>query len=252
MEPNPLNSVAPHFMSSIIYLDNNYSIIKENEVSILSKHLLDYAVIIWLIAPFIIIAVKHSEDKSTPMTLFGCVLIFEIMFQKTILLQESEWFLPNVLIHLFIIWPIAVAFYMEKERLSTLKELLVFTKPMNQAGLFIVVVPILIYAFTAPEIARDVKAVHTELVALVAATDEPYNYLHTLDDGSSINSFVEKVPKLQTGTARVLVYPHMAVVIVSGDNWREDFTYVRYNDEWRLTSNARSSFITISSSPETD
>lgn len=216
----------------------------------LATHLLDYAVIIWLIAPFIIISVKHYEDKSVPMRLFGMVLLFEVLFQKTILLQDGEWFLPNVMIHLFIIWPLSIAFYMQKEGITTLKELLVFTKPMNLAGLFIVLVPILIYAFTAPSIARDVKAVHTDLISLLTVTDEPFNYLHTLENGS-IESFVEKVPKLQTGTARVLVYPHMAVVIVNGDNWREEFTYYRFDDEWRLTSNARSSgFITITSPSE--
>lgn len=61
----------------------------------LAKHLLDYAVIIWFIAPFIIIAVKHSKDKSTPMRLFGIVLIFEVLFQKTILLQDGEWCLTS-------------------------------------------------------------------------------------------------------------------------------------------------------------
>lgn len=139
---------------------------------------------------------------------------------------------------------------MQKEGITTLKELVVFTKPMNLAGLFIVIVPILIYAFTAPSIAREVKAVHTELIALVAATDEPFDFLFTLEDGTSIDSFVEKIPKLQTGTARVVVYPHMAVVIVSGDNWSEEFTYYRFHDKWRLTSNARSSYITITSPPE--
>ena len=212
-------------------------------MSHLAIHLLDYAVIIWFIAPLIIIAVKHSDDKTIPMRLFGMVLILEILFQKTILLKDGEWFLPNAMIHIFFIWPLVLAFYMQKEGMTTLKELIVFTKPMNQAALFIVIAPIIMYAFTAPSIARDVKASHTELLELVSTTAEPYNYLLTLDDGSSIDRFVEKVPKLQTGKTRVLVYPHMAVVIVSGENWREELTYFRYIEEWRLASNSLSSFV---------
>lgn len=206
-------------------------------------HILDYAVIICLIAPMLIIGAKFYHDKSVPMKWFTAVIILEISIQKTILLNEGEWFLPNVLIHPFFIWPLLLAFYMQKAQLSTLKELIVFTKSMNQTALFVILAPIVIYAATVPFISQQVKEQHKEMLDLLITSDNPYELLMTSNADASLIDFPQKAPLLKDAKTRVLLYPHMALVIVTGDNWREEMTYFRSYDQWKLTGNSRSSYI---------
>lgn len=206
-------------------------------------HILDYAVIICLIAPMLIIGAKFYHDKSVPMKWFTLVITTEILLQKVILLNEGEWFLPNFLIHIFFIWPLVLAFYMQKAQLSTLKELIVFTKPMNQTALFVILAPIVIYAATVPFISQQVKEQHKEMLDLLIMSDNPYELLLTSNADASLIDLPQKAPLLKDAKTRVLVYPHMALVIVTGDNWREEFTYFRSHDQWQLTSNSGSSFI---------
>lgn len=197
--------------------------------------ILDNATAFFLSLPLLLIYLKSMSQEesfwrwSMPLWLLNyfCIRYF---------VSDGEIFWVVLFWQLLFLWPISLAIYIH---LYNKEKKWAFYIGLKKKHVVIVATLMLLFGsslvYSLYQANQQVIAFHQQVMQeLEDSSDRQLYLMHNTMKPTTLLEVADDIADVRKGQVNAFTFPWRSKVIVHHDNWQKEFTYVRFNESWKL------------------